>query len=65
MVSGWGACPTCDLAPVSKNGRDRRRQQAYRCRRGGRCFTAPPGTAFSGYLFPPDMIALAVRYSLR
>ena len=61
MASGWGACPTCDLAPVSKNGRDRRGQQAWRCRRCGRRFTAQSNTAFSGFHFPPDIIALAVR----
>ena len=51
MVNGWGACPTCGLAPVSTNGRDRRGQQAYRCRRCGRRFTDLTGTAFSGYHF--------------
>ena len=65
MVSGWGACPTCGLAPVGKNGRDRCGQQTYWCRRCGRRFTALTDTAFSGYHFPPDVIALAVRYYLR
>src|SRR5919107_515390 len=65
MVEGWGTCPTCGLAPVCRNGRDRRGRQAYRCRRCRRRFTALTGTAFSGYHFPPDVIALAVRYYLR
>ena len=65
MVAGWGTCPRCGLAPVKKNGRDRRGAQVYRCRCCGCTFTALSGTPFSGYHFPPDVIALAVRYYLR
>ncbi len=65
MVRGWGACPTCGLAPVRKNGRDRRGAQVSECKRCGRTFTALTETPFSGYRFPPDMIALAVRWYLR
>ena len=39
--------------------------QVYRCKRCGRSFTAFSGTPFAGYRFPPDVIALAVRYYLR
>ena len=35
MVAGWGTCPRCGLAPIKKNGRDRRGTQVYRCRRYG------------------------------
>ena len=65
MALGWGTCPTCGLASVKKNGHDRRGAQVYRCQRCGRTFTALSGTPFSGYHFPPDVIALAVRYYLR
>lgn len=65
MVRGWGACPTCGLAPVRKNGRDRRSVQVYECTLCRRTFTALTGTPFSGYRFPPDVIALAVRWYLR
>jgi transposase-like protein len=61
MVAGGGTCPRCGLAPVKKNGRARRGAQVYRCRGCGRTFTALSDTPFSGYHFPPDVIALAVR----
>jgi transposase-like protein len=65
MSSGCGACPTCGIAPVRKNGRERTGVQVYECTRCGRSFTALSGTPFSGYHFPPDVISLAVRYYLR
>ena len=65
MIAGWGTCPRCGLAPVRKNGRDRRGQQVYECKRCGRSFTHLSGPPCSGDRFPPDGIALAVRYSLR
>ena len=61
MIAGWETCPRCGLAPARKNGRDRRGQQVYACKRCGRSFTDLSGTPFSGYRFPPDVIALAVR----
>src|SRR5688572_17836850 len=65
MGAGWGACPTCGVAPIKKNGRARDGGQVYLCKRCGRTFTDVSGTAFAGYHFPPDIIALAVRYYLR
>ena len=50
MIAGWETCPRCGLAPVRKNGRDRRGQQVYECKRCGRSFTHLSGTPFSGYL---------------
>jgi transposase-like protein len=50
---------------VRKNGRDRRGAQIYECRACGRCFTALTTTPFGGHHFPPDVIALAVRWYLR
>ena len=65
MIEGWRTCPRCGLAQVRKNGRDRRGQQVYECKRCGRSFTHLSGAPFSGYRFPPDVIALAGRYYLR
>ena len=59
------ACPGCGLTGTRKNGRDRRGQQIYQCDGCRRRFTALTGTPFSGYHFPPDVIALAVRWYLR
>ncbi|HEY8598828.1 MAG TPA: IS6 family transposase [Thermomicrobiales bacterium] len=50
---------------MRKDGVDRRGGQAYRCRDCRRCFTARSATPFSGYRFPPEIIALAVRWYLR
>jgi len=50
---------------VRKNGRDRRGAQVAECQQCGRRFTALTDTPFSGYRFPPDVIALAVRWYLR
>ena len=58
-------CPTCGAATTRKDGYDRRGGQRFRC---GACrsrFTATTGTPFAGYRFPPDVIALAVRWYLR
>ncbi len=66
MMSGNPqACPTCGSAATRKDGYDERGGQRFRC---GACrcrFTATTGTPFSGYRFPPDVIALAVRWYLR
>ena len=49
----------------TKAGRDRSQRQLYRCRECGRRVTARTGSAFSGYRFPDELIALAVRWYLR
>src|SRR3712207_920328 len=58
-------CAHCGSAAVRKDGRDRKGAQVHRCRDCGRCFTALTATPFSGYRFPPDVIALAVRWYVR
>lgn len=50
---------------MRKDGRDRRGRQVYRCAGCLRRFTTSRATPFSGYRFPPDIIALAVRWYLR
>lgn len=59
------ACPRCGEQQVRKNGRDRRGAQVYECRVCRRSFTPLTATPFASYLFPPDIIALAVRWYLR
>ena len=58
-------CPGCGSAATRRNGRDRQGRQVHECRGCGRRFTARSATPFSGYRFPPDSIALAVRWYLR
>jgi len=65
MLGGEGVCPRCGSTAVRKDGFDRKGAQTYRCRDCGRCFTARSATPFSGYRFPPAIIALAVRWYLR
>jgi IS6 family transposase len=64
MAGSEQTCPECGSV-TRKDGRDRRGQQRFRCRACRRRFTALAGTPFSGYRFPPDVIALAVRWYLR
>ncbi len=59
------ACPNCGLAVTRKNGRDRQGRQFHQCLGCCRRFTALTATPFSGYRFPPDIIAIAVRWYLR
>jgi len=59
------ACPGCGLTATRKNGRDRQGRQIRQCLGCRRRFTARSATPFSGYRFPPDVIALAVRWYLR
>ena len=61
MLGGEVVCTRCGSTAVGKDGLDRKGAQAYRCRDCGRCFTARSTSPFSGYRFPPDVIALAVR----
>jgi IS6 family transposase len=58
-------CPDCGSTAARKDGRDRKGAQVYRSRDCDRRFTALTGTPFSGYRFPPEVIALAVRWYLR
>ena len=65
MIDSEAICPRCHSTAVRKDGLDRKGGQAYRCRDCQRCFTARSTTPFSGYRFPPEIIALAVRWYLR
>ena len=58
-------CDRCAGERFTKAGHDRFGRQLYRCTRCGRRVTARTGSAFSGYRFPDDVIALAVRWYLR
>ena len=65
MSGNARTCPSCGSAATRKDGRDRRGQQRCRCGTCWRRFTALSATPFSGYRFPPAIIALAVRWYLR
>ncbi len=58
-------CERCGGEQFTKAGRDRQARQLYRCRVCGRRLTARSISAFRGYRFPDDVIALAVRWYLR
>jgi transposase-like protein len=64
-VSRFIACVACRNERLTKAGRDSEGQQRYRCARCGRRQTRRSGSAFCGYRFPADVIALAVRWYLR
>ena len=65
MIDGEMACLRCGSEAVRKDGHDRRGARVYRCRDCRRCSGAQSATPFSGYRFPPAIIALAVRWYLR
>ncbi|GAC1535984.1 MAG: hypothetical protein NVS2B7_05340 [Herpetosiphon sp.] len=58
-------CDRCGGEQFKKAGRDRQERQIYQCSACGRRLTARSRSAFSGYRFPDDVIALAVRWYLR
>ena len=59
------ACPGCGLMATRRNGRDRQGRHLHQCRGCRRRFAALTAAPFSGYRFPPEVIALAVRWYLR
>lgn len=65
MSTAAVVCPGCGQTATRKNGRDRQGRQIHQCRGCHRRFTLLSATPFSGYRFPPDIIALAVRRYLR
>ncbi len=65
MAGAEQVCPGCGSAATRKDGRDRCGQQRFRCGTCRRRFSPLSATPFSGYRFPPDVIALAVRWYLR
>ncbi len=58
-------CDRCGGEQFTKAGRDRQARQVYQCQACRRRLTARSTSAFSGYRFPDEIIALAVRWYLR
>jgi len=58
-------CRRCTEEQFVKAGRDRSGRQIYQCATCERRQTARSTSAFCGYRFPDDIIALAVRWYLR
>ena len=58
-------CDRCAGEMFTKAGRDRLGRQLWRCQACGRRLTARSASAFRGYRFPDEIIALAVRWYLR
>ncbi len=58
-------CDRCQREQFTKAGRERHGRQLYRCKACGRRMTTRSSSAFRGYRFPEDVIALAVRWYLR
>jgi len=58
-------CRRCEERQFTKAGRDRAGRQIYRCATCARRQTGRSASAFRGYRFPDDIIALAVRWYLR
>jgi IS6 family transposase len=58
-------CQRCAQEQFVKAGRDRAGRQIYQCGACGRRQTERTTSAFRGYRFPDDIIALAVRWYLR
>src|ERR1700716_739803 len=59
------ACPRCNLVSVIKDGTAQLGGQRFRCSRCDRRFPRRSNSAFSGRVFPDDIIALAVRWYVR
>ena len=57
-------CQRCAQEQVVKAGRDRAGRQIDQCATCGRRQTARSTSAFQGYRFPDDLLALAVRWYL-
>ncbi len=57
-------CPSCHRLASKRDGRDPAGRQRYACHACGRDFTERSGSAFAGYRWPPEVILLAVRWSL-
>src|SRR5215831_9837300 len=57
-------CLLCQQPAAKRDGHDAAGRQRYACRACGRDFTEHSASAFAGYRWPPDVILLAVRWSL-
>jgi len=58
-------CQRCEGSQFTKARRDRSGRQIYECATCARRHTDRSTSAFRGYRFPDDIIALAVRWYLR
>jgi transposase, IS6 family len=58
-------CDRCKGEAFTRAGRDRSDRQLWACTRCGRRLTTRSMSAFNGYRFPDEVIALAVRWYLR
>jgi IS6 family transposase len=58
-------CTQCAGEQFTKAGRDRQQRQMYRWWACGRRITERSSSAFRGYRFPDEVIALAIRWYLR
>ncbi len=58
------SCPFCRQPASKRDGHDAAGRQRYACRPCGRDFTERSASAFTGYRWPPEVILLAVRWSL-
>ena len=58
-------CTRCTGEQFTRAGRDRQQRQLYQCQACGRRVTARSTSAFRGYRFPDEVIALAVHRYLR
>jgi len=58
-------CERCGGEQFTRAGRDRLARQLYQCGTCRRRLTVRSASAFRGYRFPDDIIALAVRWYLR
>ena len=58
-------CVQCTSATITKAGFNQHGCQIYRCAACGRRQTERSASAFRGYRFPDEIIALAVRWYLR
>src|SRR5713226_4808674 len=51
-------CPHCQQFVATRDGRDRHGRQRFTCAPCGRDFTLRSASAFSGYRWPADVIAV-------
>ena len=58
-------CDRCTGETFTKAGRDHLGRQQWRCQACGRRLATRSASAFSGYRFPDEIIALTVRWYLR
>jgi len=65
MLEADMQCDRCAGDEFTKAGRDRLGRQLWACGHCGRRLTERSTSAFSGYHFPDEVIALAVRWYLR